>query len=55
MPYSLKFWPNQVGSGKTISFCQSVGIKLALQQAAQLSIHFFPGKSVVLHLREGPD
>ena len=36
-------------------FAQSVRIKLAWPQAAQLSIHFFPGKSVVLHLCEGPD
>ena len=33
-------------------FAQSVCIKLASPQAAQ---PFFPGKSVVLHLRNGPD
>ena len=36
-------------------FAQFVPIKLVLPQAAQLSIHFFPGKSEVLHLCEGPD
>ena len=34
-------------------FC-SVRIKLASPRAAQLSMHF-PGKSVVMHLGEGPD
>ena len=44
------------GIGITDFFAQSVRIKLASPQAAELlSIHFFPGKSVVLHLHEGPD
>ena len=30
-------------------------IKLALPQTAWLSIYFYIGKSVVLHLREGPE
>ena len=35
-------------------FAQSMHIKLASPQAARLSI-FFVGKSVVLHLHEGPE
>ena len=37
-----------------IFFAQSTPFKLALPQAAWLSI-FFVGKSVVLHLLEGPE
>ena len=38
---------------RKLVFAQYVQIKLVLFQAAWLSI--FIGKSVVLHLREGPD
>ena len=36
-------------------FANSAHIKIASPQAAQLSLQFFLEKSVVLHLREGPD
>ena len=54
-----RFEPRLVASGVRGQppgfFAQTVRIKLASPQAAQLSMSIFIGKSVEMHLPKGPD